>query len=145
MKLQEYFRLPYYEEQSMDEIKKRTQRNDERFLLFVTRMKKLTVEKPTEVEHVRIIKSRLLLYLLACKGLRTIGKVFELAHWQAQQYEPFPNTRGFLKEKYLVYQDVEERRSEDRKNLRYYHSGSHRKLKRTLKEHIRSRCLLGML
>lgn len=105
-----------YEENLLEEIKRRTQGLDERFMLYITRMqnlfKKLTVKKPTEKEQIEIIRKRMLPHFqtaltfeetLTIEDLLTKGKRAEQNYLEAQQYCPPPTSSRFIQEPHLTY------------------------------------------
>ncbi|XP_045482562.1 uncharacterized protein LOC123686454 [Harmonia axyridis] len=121
--LKEAFLPVNYEENLLDEIKKRMQGPDEKLLLYVTRMQnlfqKLTCNRPTEDEQIRLIRQRLLPSLqqaLAFQETTTYdellkkGKVFEMVQWQMGHYTKPPVKPSLIDEPHLTYH---QRRQQD--------------------------------
>ncbi|XP_045476972.1 uncharacterized protein LOC123682415 [Harmonia axyridis] len=121
--LKEAFLPVNYEENLLDEIKKRMQGPDEKLLLYVTRMQnlfqKLTCNRPTESEQIRLIRQRLLPSLqqaLAFQETTTYdellkkGKVFEMVQWQMGHYTKPPVKPSLIDEPHLTYH---QRRQQD--------------------------------
>lgn len=115
-RLKEAFLPLNYEENLLEDIKKRTQGSDEKLILYVTRMqnlfKKLVVKRPTEQEQVNIIRRNLLPHLqtaLTFQDTKNIeelfdkGKEVEQTQWQAQQYCPPPRQSRLVQEPHLSY------------------------------------------
>ncbi|XP_045482795.1 uncharacterized protein LOC123686605 [Harmonia axyridis] len=120
--LKEAFLPVNYEENLLDEIKKRMQGPDEKLLLYVTRMQnlfqKLTCNRPTESEQIRLIRQRLLPSLqqaLAFQETTTYdellkkGKIFELVQWQMGHYTKPPANPSLIDEPHLTYQQRRQR------------------------------------
>ncbi|XP_060536007.1 uncharacterized protein LOC132707976 [Cylas formicarius] len=115
-KLRDAFLPLNYDEDLLDDIKRRTQGQDERLLLYVTRMQnlfmKLSSSKPSESEQVNIIRRNLLPHLqvaLSFQEIATIesllerGRAAEEIHWRAQQYCPPPAHPRLVQEPHLAY------------------------------------------
>lgn len=114
-RLRNAFLPPDYEYNLMDEIRKRTQGQDEKLVLYVTRMQGLfskLISKPSEREQVNLMRRNLLPYLhtaLALHDLHTvddllkIGRVIEESHWRARQYCPPPTDLKGIQEPTLAY------------------------------------------
>lgn len=121
--LKEAFLPINYEENLLEEIKRRTQGTDEQLLLYVTRMQnlfqKLTENRPSEEEQIRFIRKRLVPSLqqaLTFQETSTYdellrkGKVFELIQWQMGQYTKPPVKTGLIDEPHLTYRPTSQSR-----------------------------------
>lgn len=115
VKLRDAFLPPDYEVNLMNDIRKRTQGDDEKLILYISRMQglfsKLT-RKPSVSEQVALIKRNLLPYLqraLALQNFNTIddllncGRIVEESHWRAEHFCPPPTNPRMMLEPSFAY------------------------------------------
>lgn len=113
--LREAFLPPDYEINLMDEIRRRTQGQEEKLVIFVSRMQamfnKLST-KPSEMDQVNLIRRNLLPSLhtgLALQNIQTVdellsyGRTVEESQWRARQFVPPPTNFRYLQEPELAY------------------------------------------
>lgn len=115
-KLKDAFMPLQYEENLLEDIKRRTQGADERVMLYIIRMqnlfRKLSIRCPPEAEQVQIIRRNLLPHLQTTLSFQETNTIEELlskcrdaeqVQWQAQQYCPPPTQARLVQEQHLCY------------------------------------------